>query len=346
VRVLTERLESVQQAQQRAVEAAQARVRMARDRLSAAEQNVVAARAELEAQAINLTRSRSLVEQGLISQRELELAVLAEARARTGLQAALALRDAARAEFEAAQASLFQAQATMLAEIENAQATLESARTDHQGAQAALIRIESRLARQQTQAVRAPRAGVVFRIQANLLGEQVKVGDPLLTLVPDTAARAVEMWVSGNDAVLVHEGRKVRVQFEGWPAVQFVGWPSVAVGTFGGVVAFVDVTDDGRGNFRVVVIPDPNDQPWPEYRFLRQGVRAHGWVLLNTVSLGFEIWRQLNGFPPTITPPQTTAPTAQAGYQGSRDHPDAKAKSKEKGAASLKQKGEDEGEDK
>ncbi|MFM9068837.1 MAG: hemolysin D, partial [Planctomycetota bacterium] len=35
----------------------------------------------------------------------------------------------------------------------------------------------------------------------------------------------------------------------------------------------------------------------PEAKLLRQGVRANGWVLLNEVSLGYEIWRQLNGFP-------------------------------------------------
>jgi len=85
--------------------------------------------------------------------------------------------------------------------------------------------------------------------------------------------------------------------------VQFAGWPSVAVGTFGGRVAFVDAADDGRGDFRVVVVPDPEDGPWPAASYLRQGVLAKGWVLLNRVSLGFEIWRQFNGFPPTTSPP-------------------------------------------
>jgi len=29
-------------------------------------------------------------------------------------------------------------------------------------------------------------------------------------------------------------------------------------------------------------------------------VRANGWVLLNQVTLGFELWRKLNGFPPSV----------------------------------------------
>ena len=96
-------------------------------------------------------------------------------------------------------------------------------------------------------------------------------------------------------------GREVRLQFEGWPAVQFVGWPSAARGTFGGIVTVVDSHDNGKGKFRVLVEPDPNDVSWPSRRYLRQGVQVKGWVLLDEVSLGFEIWRQLNGFPPLPT---------------------------------------------
>jgi multidrug efflux pump subunit AcrA (membrane-fusion protein) len=322
---LEDRLLAVENAQAGAVRAADARVQMARDRLAASDQAVTAADADLDAQAVNLERTRDLAEQGLVSQRELELAILAEARARTGAAAAENSRDAARADRDGASAARLQAQATMLAEIENARATLESARTDLQAAETALLRIDSRLARQGLQVVTAPRAGSVFRIQANVMGEQVKVGDPLLTLVPDAAERAVELWVDGNDAALVSAGRAVRMQFEGWPAVQFAGWPSVAVGTFGGRVSFLDSTDDGQGNFRVVVVPDDADEPWPDERFLRQGVRANGWVLLDSVSLGFEIWRQLNGFPPTVTFPASSSPSSSGGYRGTRGAPGSSA---------------------
>ncbi|MCA9193419.1 MAG: toxin secretion protein, partial [Planctomycetales bacterium] len=101
----------------------------------------------------------------------------------------------------------------------------------------------------------------------------------------------------------IHEGDSVRLQFEGWPAVQFVGWPSVAKGTFGGKVNRVFPTDDGNGSFSLVITPDDLNDPknsWPDGRYLRQGVRASGWVLLREVTLGYEIWRQLNGFPPTV----------------------------------------------
>jgi multidrug resistance efflux pump len=147
--------------------------------------------------------------------------------------------------------------------------------------------------------ITAPRDGTVFRLLVFERGQLMKKGDPLFTIVPDTTDQAVEMWVSGNDIALVRPGDHVRLQFEGWPAVQFAGWPSVAVGTFGGQLVTIDATDDGTGKFRVLVKPVA-EEPWPSERFLRQGARANGWVLLSQVPLGYEIWRQLNGFPPVV----------------------------------------------
>jgi hypothetical protein len=144
----------------------------------------------------------------------------------------------------------------------------------------------------------APRDGIILRLFVNEDAEMLKEGDPLFTIVPETAERAVELFIDGNDVPLVTPGREVRLQFEGYPAVQFAaGWPEVAAGTFGGQVAAIDATDNGKGKFRLLARPLPGE-PWPEERFLRQGARVNGWVLLNRVTLGYELWRQLNGFPP------------------------------------------------
>ncbi|MCA9213215.1 MAG: HlyD family efflux transporter periplasmic adaptor subunit, partial [Planctomycetales bacterium] len=151
--------------------------------------------------------------------------------------------------------------------------------------------------------IRAPRTGVIqqwFGVEGS---DTVKEGDKLFVIVPEATELAVELKLKGNDIPLIKVGDDVRLQFEGWPAVQFVGWPSVAVGTFGGKVNRIFPTDDGKGNFRVLVSPHKteSDLDWPDDRYLRQGVRANGWVLLKQVPLGYEIWRQLNGFPPTVT---------------------------------------------
>jgi hypothetical protein len=96
---------------------------------------------------------------------------------------------------------------------------------------------------------------------------------------------------------LVTTGHPVRLLFEGWPAVQFVGLPGVSRGTFGGKVAFIDPTDDGKGKFRVVVVPDDEDAPWPDADHLRQGNRAKGLIVLRRVTAGYELWRRINAFP-------------------------------------------------
>ena len=184
--------------------------------------------------------------------------------------------------------------AAELAELEYAKYLSEVS-----SASAELARIETRLARQASQSIVAPRDGVIQRILAPQGGVMVKAGQVLALIVPESASRAVELTVSGNDAPLVSVGRRVRLQFEGWPAVQFAGWPSVAIGTFGGVIGVVDPGAADDGTVRVIVFPEQG-QEWPDATYLRQGVRVIGWVLLDTVKLGWELWRQFNGFPPTL----------------------------------------------
>ena len=184
--------------------------------------------------------------------------------------------------------------AAELAELEYAKYLSEVS-----SASAELARIETKLARQASQSVVAPRDGIVHRILAPQGGVMVKAGQVLSVIVPETASRAVELTVSGNDAPLLSVGRRVRLQFEGWPAVQFAGWPSVAVGTFGGVIGVIDPGAGEDGTVRVIVFPE-NGEEWPDVTYLRQGVRVIGWVLLDTVKLGWELWRQFNGFPPTL----------------------------------------------
>jgi multidrug resistance efflux pump len=283
---------------------------MAKDRARAAQEALDAADAAQEAAEIQFGRQEALKEKGLASARELELAELDLSLRRTERNRADANLQAATSEVLAVEAERKKVAADNDANIEGAQAEQERNIADEASAQAEIARAEVRLARQSTQRVTAPRDGVVMRLLANQGGELVKAGDPLLTLVPEANDRAVELWADGNDAPLILPGMKVRLQFEGWPAVQFAGWPSVAVGTFGGVVSLVDAADDGKGKFRVLVTPDPDDTPWPEPRYLRQGGRANGWVLLNEVSIGYELWRQLNGFPPALNGPAPTLQTS------------------------------------
>ena len=149
--------------------------------------------------------------------------------------------------------------------------------------------------------IRSPNTGWVQSINVQV-GRALSNGEPLFEIIPSTEDLWVQLSVRGMDQPLIHVGDKVRIQFEGWPAIQFVGWPSAAKGTFGGVVNAINPADDGMGNFKIFVGPDPDDvtkHDWPSKDYLKQGVRANAWVLMDQVPLGFEIWRQVNGFPAT-----------------------------------------------
>jgi multidrug efflux pump subunit AcrA (membrane-fusion protein) len=188
----------------------------------------------------------------------------------------------------------------------------EKAEIDYMGylaseasASAELTRIDTRLSRQSNQFIRAPRGGVISRILVREGNEVVKAGNIIAVLVPKAVQRSVELFMDAVDLPLVQPGQTVRLQFEGWPSIQFSGWPSVAVGTFPGKVANVDPSVDPQGKFRILVIEEPNS-PWPEEQYLRQGMRARGWVQLGVVRLGYELWRNFNGFPASIEKPSKT----------------------------------------
>ena len=151
----------------------------------------------------------------------------------------------------------------------------------------------------------APQDGYVVQALRAGVGEQVKEGEPVVTIMPARPRQAVAIYVKAMDVPLLSTGRKVRLQFDGWPALQFSGWPSVSVGTFGGEVAVIDRVSQPDGTYRVLVTPDAADEPWPAQ--LRQGSGVLGWAMLDEVRLGFELWRRLNGFPPSIKQPAAGA---------------------------------------
>jgi len=150
--------------------------------------------------------------------------------------------------------------------------------------------------------VRAPQDGYIVQTLKAGIGENVKEGESIATLQPKSPMVAVEIYVDAMDIPLILDSSDVRLQFEGWPSVQFSGWPSVAVGTFAGKVAVIDRVSSQSGKYRVLVKqtqPVPgNDDPWPPQ--LRQGSGAFGRVVLRSVPVWYEIWRQLNGFPPSL----------------------------------------------
>jgi len=142
----------------------------------------------------------------------------------------------------------------------------------------------------------APQKCYITKVVKTGLGETVKEGDDIVSIMPADFDLAVEMYVKPMDLPLLKQGEKVRFLFDGWPAFVFSGWPGVSFGTFGGKIVAVDNITSENNLYRILVAPDSGEQPWPKP--LRVGTGAEGLVLLNDVPLWYEFWRQINGFPP------------------------------------------------
>ena len=201
-----------------------------------------------------------------------------------------------------ARADLAGIQAEYQDKISKAESDLNATLADLYESQAALAKLKNEYAnmeiRNEQYQLIAPQSGYVVRAMQAGIGETIKEGEPVVTIMPSNPDIAVEMYVKAMDVPLLSKGREVRIEFDGWPALQFSGWPSVSVGTFGGVVQVIDYVNSMGGEFRILVTPDPNDEPWPEQ--LRLGSGTKGWVMLDNVPIWYEIWRQLNGFPPSL----------------------------------------------
>ena len=150
--------------------------------------------------------------------------------------------------------------------------------------------------------IKAPQSGYVNRAIQSGIGETIKEGTQIVSIMPSQYDIAVETYVDPNDLPLLHKGEKVRVWFDGWPTVVFSGWPNMSYGTYGGTIVAVENFISDNGKFRVLIAPDKSEASWPKQ--IRMGSGAQTLALLDNVPVWFEIWRTLNGFPPNYYQPK------------------------------------------
>ncbi len=149
--------------------------------------------------------------------------------------------------------------------------------------------------RQNNYYITAPVSGLITKAIKGGIGEIVKAGEDIVTIIPSEFQLAVEMYVEPRDMPLLKTGQRVMVQFDGWPAIVFSGWPNSSVGTFAGEVFAMDNYISENGKYRILVAEADQQEPWPTE--VRVGGGANAITLLNDVKVGYELWRQLNGFP-------------------------------------------------
>lgn len=299
---LTARIKEMQNLVKAAVPSAEARVVEAENKVREAEQRVAGAKIAVDTAELNVDRHRQLAEQGLVSQRELELTINEAIASKAELQGAEAGLKAAQQGMRALRFGRDQVSAEVLQRLLEAEASRAGALADAARATDQLAAIALRLSnaeqRRIASRVYAPIEGTVVRMAEVGAGETVKQSDKLMRISPLSMDKAVELWADGLDAPLLNVGRKARLLFYGIPAIPLPAWPELMTGTYGGIIKVVDQVDDGKGNFRFWVVPDPTDRPWPEQAHVRQGTKVMGWVIMNRVPLWYELWRRVNLFPP------------------------------------------------
>lgn len=299
VTALSGQIRALQSARGLSLQKAENKMQQARLKVISDSTDVVAAFADYDIAVIQQKRADTLFKKGLISLTDLErrkLKVQETQAKRISSENKLLI---SRNEALNAAIELGSIEAEYLDKISKAESDLNSALSSEFEAQGEISKMSNEFRNMQVRrefyAVTAPQDGYLVQVKKQGVGETVKEGDMIATIMPANAKLAVELYVQPMDIPLLAKGRKVRLQFDGWPALVFQGWPNYSFGTFGGIVAVIDNIDT-KGQYRILVIPDPDEDPWPHQ--LRVGSGVFGWALLKDVPVWYELWRQLNGFPP------------------------------------------------
>ncbi|WP_340066874.1 HlyD family secretion protein [Ascidiimonas aurantiaca] len=212
-----------------------------------------------------------------------------------------------------AQIELNRIKAEYTDKISKAQSDMFTAQSNQFDTEAQVTKLENEYTnyemRNKLYYIRAPQSGFINKAIQSGIGETFKEGDRLVGIMPAQYELAVETFVRPIDLPLIHLGEKVRIQFDGWPAIVFSGWPNVSYGTYGGVVVAIETFISENGKYRILLAPDPEDHEWPVD--IRVGSGAQTMALLEDVPIWFELWRQLNGFPPNYYQPLDGTATSE-----------------------------------
>ncbi|MFN8155440.1 MAG: HlyD family efflux transporter periplasmic adaptor subunit [Bacteroidia bacterium] len=299
VEALAKQVRSLQQEKILSIDKARNKVQQAKLKISSDSAEMKAMLVDLDIAKYQSRRADSLFKKGLISLVDLERRNLKVQESNAKVIAVENKLLTSRNELINANIELNSLEAEYTTKISKAESDLQSALSYLYETQGEIAKMNTEYANLSIRSgyyyVTAPQDGYVVQTRVSGVGENINEGDAICTIMPSGSTLAVQLYVRPMDIPLLEKGRKVRLQFDGWPALVFSGWPNYTFGTFGGVIAVIDNIDT-KGHYRILVIPDPKDDPWPTQ--LRVGSGVYGWVMLKDVPVWYELWRQFNGFPP------------------------------------------------
>lgn len=291
VNALQNQIIALQQEQKLKLQQAQLKVKSSQIDLEAVKTNQSIAQTQYD-------RVIALQSEGLKATKDVE-------EKRMKLQASQAKLISQQNKLSDAQIELSRIKVTYADKIAKAQSNLYTAQSSQFNTQVEISKLENNYSnyskRNTLLFVTAPQNGYINKTLKGGVGETFKQGESLVTVMPADYELAVETYIRPIDLPLIHIGEKLRVQFDGWPAIVFSGWESVSYGTYGAKVVAIENFISNNGMYRVLLAPDKEDHKWPDG--IRVGSGAKTIALLNDVPIWYELWRQLNGFPPDFYKP-------------------------------------------
>ena len=269
-------------------------------KIEAERADLQAAKISLENEQKQFTRFEEMYRQGIKSLMDLENKRLKLRETEAKLVSSENKLGQSLQEIEQLKFQLSGAEIETVGKIAKAESDKQSTRSDGFAAEADVSKLQNQYAnyaaRSQFYIVVAPQDCYITAATTMGLGEIVKEGAPIVSIVPARMDLAVEIFIDPIDLPLVKIGAPIRFIFDGWPAFIFSGWPNASVGTYAGKVFAIDNVANAKGKYRLLVAPDAATAKWPDA--LRPGSGAQGFALLKDVPVWYELWRQLNGFPP------------------------------------------------
>lgn len=299
------------------LEQAQNRLEQTRFKVISDSMDVVAARLDYEVAQERYERMQELFEQGLKSLTDLESRKLTLQETQARLISADNRLLGSRNEYINARIELSGVENDFAEKLSKAQSERNSALSAYYDTEATVTKMENQLSNYEMRLsnyyITAQQTGYVTQAISVGVGENIAAGARIASIMPAQYDLAAEIYIDPVDFPLLKIGTTVRLIFDGWPAIVFSGWPQVSNGTFGGEIMAIDNFISSNGKYRVMVKPDPDDTPWPQD--LRWGSGSDGILLFKDVPLWYELWRQLNGFPPdyyySLPQPPTSASTPE-----------------------------------
>ncbi len=277
-----------------------------RQQIIADSMDLSAAEIDVDVAQNQLKRIEKLREDGLKSQSQVQDKRLTYQAAVAKMAAAQSKLNQSLNKRENIQNRLEQVSNTFQNKIANYRSKINTTQSKRSSLSSTITKLENQLANFQQRAefrhITAPQQGQIVKVVRAGIGEILKKGETVVRIMPDSFQRAVELYISPNDYPLLKKGEKALLQFDGWPSIVFSGWPGVSYGTFEGEIYAIDNFISKNGKFRILVKPKDTYAPWPDP--VRAGSGASGMIMLSEVPVWYEIWRQINGFPPQYYNPK------------------------------------------